>query len=342
MFQKLDEKTSRINNIMDRGKDYIDTAELDTAEEKINMITNPDKKAAMFSQIEEQKLRNEKNKLEGQLETTNHYLKELTNLENSINDLEGNIDRNENRLKTIENKDGWEYSSVQSYIEKYKKELARTKQTLKYTKARIERLELDFNGKDSETAIKEKIQEVEKKLANLKEITEEKRIEYRKEYEKNRKTSKSISEYIKEFDKQTDDLYKGNIIKHSKNEDYPFLNINNRNRIFFLRNQQIIYDGRKVSSIGEIRKNPEFEAIKDLFDSKHDDIEIRIMPDYMRNDDFDAYYNPKDNCIYIDENVTPEIIVHEYTHLMDFEVNKFDPVHWIEYYLYDITIFYLY
>ncbi len=336
MFQKLDEKTSRINNIMDRGKDYIDTAELDTAEEKINMITNPDKKAAMFSQIEEQKLRNEKNKLEGQLETTNHYLKELTNLENSINDLEGNIDRNENRLKTIENKDGWEYSSVQSYIEKYKKELARTKQTLKYTKARIERLELDFNGKDSETAIKEKIQEVEKKLANLKEITEEKRIEYRKEYEKNRKTSKSISEYIKEFDKQTDDLYKGNIIKHSKNEDYPFLNINNRNRIFFLRNQQIIYDGRKVSSIGEIRKNPEFEAIKDLFDSKHDDIEIRIMPDYMRNDDFDAYYNPKDNCIYIDENVTPEIIVHEYTHLMDFEVNKFDPVHWIEYYLYDI------
>ncbi|MCM1296179.1 MAG: SNF2-related protein, partial [Muribaculaceae bacterium] len=40
MFQKLDEKTNRINNIMDTGKDYIDTSELSTADEKINMITN--------------------------------------------------------------------------------------------------------------------------------------------------------------------------------------------------------------------------------------------------------------------------------------------------------------
>lgn len=217
MFQKLDEKTSRINNIMDRGKDYIDTAELDTAEEKINMITNPDKKATMFSQIEEQKLRNEKNKLEGQLETTKHYKNELASLESDIKGYETTIEKYEKRLDKIEDKESWEYSSVQSYIEKYKKDLARTKQTLKYTKVRIERLELDFNGKDSEEAIQEKIKDVEKQVENLKEITEIKKAQYKDEYEKNRKSGKSIIEHIKEFEKQTDELYGGESFYYEAN-----------------------------------------------------------------------------------------------------------------------------
>jgi hypothetical protein len=64
MFQKLNEKTDRINNIMDESKEYINTSELNTAEEKINMISNPDKKVQMFIRVEKQKLEAQKSSLE--------------------------------------------------------------------------------------------------------------------------------------------------------------------------------------------------------------------------------------------------------------------------------------
>jgi hypothetical protein len=207
MFQKLDEKTSRINNIMDRGKNYIDTGELDTAEEKINMIANPDKKASMFSQIEHQKLRNEKDKLEGQLSTTQFYLRELRNTESSIKNAEERIETLKKELDEIEDKESWSYKYTQQNIERYKKELSKAKQEQKLLNGRIKRFELDFSGKDSEENINKQLEKVEEKIKQLAETTEKKRAQYKDEYEKNRNTSKSIEEHIKDFDNDTDSLY---------------------------------------------------------------------------------------------------------------------------------------
>ena len=217
MFQKLDEKTSRINNIMDKGKNYIDTGELDTAEEKINMIVNPDKKATMFSQIEQQKLRNEKDKLDGQLQTTRYYLRELENAENTIKNTENRIEELKEELKGIEDKESWSYKYTQQNLDTYKKNLSKAKQDQKLLNARIQRYELDFSGKDSEENIKKQIEEVDKKIELLKETTEKKRAQYKDEYEKNRNTSKSIEEHIKDFEQDTDNLYRG------EDFDIPFI-----------------------------------------------------------------------------------------------------------------------
>lgn len=207
MFQKLDEKTSRINNIMDRGKNYIDTGELDTAEEKINMIANPDKKADMFSQIEQQKLNNKKDRLQGQLDTTRYYLRELNNAESSIKNAEERIETLKEEQKGIEDKESWSYRYNQQTIDRYKKQLADSKRDLKLLNARIERYELDFKGKDSEESINKELEKVEEEIKQLKETKEKKRAEYKDEYEKNRNSSKTIEEYIKEFDADTDNLY---------------------------------------------------------------------------------------------------------------------------------------
>lgn len=207
MFQKLDEKTSRINNIMDRGKNYIDTGELDTAEEKINMIANPDKKADMFSQIEQQKLNNKKDRLQGQLDTTRYYLRELNNAESSIKNAEERIETLKEEQKGIEDKESWSYRYNQQTIDRYKKQLADSKRDLKLLNARIERYELDFKGKDSEESINKELEKVEEEIKQLKDKKEKKRAEYLDEYEKNRNSSKTIEEYIKEFDADTDNLY---------------------------------------------------------------------------------------------------------------------------------------
>ena len=169
--------------------------------------------------------------------------------------------------------------------------------------------------------------------------TKKKRIEYQNEYESTRKAGKTIPELIKEFDSDTDSLYgQGKkSIQHSKaiNAEIPdFLN-KVTDRVFFLRDKEIVHDGRVLSTLGEIRNHPEFSALKDLFDSKHDNVEVRIIPEEKLSSDYDAYFEPDTKTIYVDRNVTPEIIVHEYTHLLDFEINKFDLLHKLEYYFYN-------
>ena len=216
MFQKLDEKTSRINNIMDRGKNYIDTGELDTAEEKINMIANPDKKASMFSQIEAQKLNSEKDKLEGQLDTTRYYIRGLKNANDDIKEYTENIQKAQEALKTLA-EDSWEYRYNQNNLERYKKELNNAKLRLKQLNDRIKRFEIDLSGKDSEDSINAEIEKVNKKIEALKDTTEKKRAQYKDEYEKTRNTSKSIEELITEFNKDTENLYSG------EDFDIPFI-----------------------------------------------------------------------------------------------------------------------
>lgn len=215
MFQKLDEKTKRLNNIMDTTKDYIDTSELSTADEKINMITNPDKKANMFSQIEKQKLDNQKSTLQGKLETTQHYKSELEQAKKDIKNAEYWVNSYKEKLENIEDKESYQYSYTKSSVDSYKKELSKAKQNLKYVENKIERLELDFKGKDSEENINKEIEKIDKKLEDLKETTEKKREEYQKEYNNTRAKGKNIDELIKEFEEDTKNLYSGDKNKSS-------------------------------------------------------------------------------------------------------------------------------
>lgn len=226
MFQKLDEKTKRLNNIMDTTKDYIDTSELSTADEKINMITNPDKKANMFSQIEKQKLDNQKSTLQGKLETTQHYKSELEQAKKDIKNAEYWVNSYKEKLENIEDKESYQYSYTKSSVDSYKKELSKAKQNLKYVENKIERLELDFKGKDSEENINKEIEKIDKKLEDLKETTEKKREEYQKEYNNTRAKGKNIDELIKEFEEDTKNLYSGDKNKSSDTNSDDVHNFN--------------------------------------------------------------------------------------------------------------------
>lgn len=324
MFQKLDEKTSRINNIMDRGKNYIDTGELDTAEEKINMIANPDKKADMFSQIEQQKLNNKKDRLQGQLDTTRYYLRELNNAESSIKNAEERIETLKEEQKGIEDKESWSYRYNQQTIDRYKKQLADSKRDLKLLNARIERYELDFKGKDSEESINKELEKVEEEIKQLKETKEKKRAEYKDEYNKNRNSSKTIEEYIKEFDADTDALYKseslglyrGNITNQADDE-YKF----------FLKGKQ--YKANDIVAYGvDLATHSSYEAVKDFFRGC-DDVPIRIAdPAVLKKYNAAAYYNK--NGVFISEDFDIPLIIHELTHFKDYVKNRGDAFFRIE------------
>lgn len=217
MFQKLNEKTDRINNIMDENKEYIDTSELNTAEEKINMISNPDKKMKMFIQVEKQKLNSKIKDLQGRLETSQTYLNKLKSDERSLKYSEENYVNTESELQKIDPEtDKWNYEYYEKRLKEYKKDVATYKLSLKKIKEKIARLELDFEGKDSEEVITSEIEKVNKEIADVEEYGKKKLVEFTEEYEKERLNGKSIDDLIKEFENDTVQLYGDSKVEESK------------------------------------------------------------------------------------------------------------------------------
>lgn len=208
MFQKLNEKTDRINNIMDESKEYIDTSELNTAEEKINMISNPEKKVKMFIQVEKQKLNAKVKELEGRLETSQSYLNSLESNERLLKGTEENLTEALERIKTIDPEtDKWNYDYTNRRINDYKKNISEYKYSLKKLNEKIKRLELDFNGKDSADVINAEIKNIQSEIEKVEEYSKKKLVEYTETYEQERLNSKTIDDLIKEFENDTINLY---------------------------------------------------------------------------------------------------------------------------------------
>ena len=222
MFQKLNEKTDRINNIMDETKEYIDTSELNTAEEKINMISNPDKKVRMFVKVEQQKLEAKVKELQGRLDTSISYSNSLSENKRMIERRTQDLEAAQKELKNIDPEfNKWNYEYQADRVKRYKKELAEYKYSLNRTQEKIKRLELDFEGKDSEAAINSEIEKVQEQIKQLEEYGKKKLIEYQEEYENERLNSKSVSDLIKEFEKDTEDLYGDNSSSRKSEESKP-------------------------------------------------------------------------------------------------------------------------
>ena len=217
MFQKLNEKTDRINNIMDESKEYIDTSELNTAEEKINMISNPEKKMRMFIQVEKQKLNSKLKDLQGRLETSQSYLSNLKSDERMLKASEERYANTAEEIKKIDpESDKWNYEYTERRLNEYKKDVHTYKISLKKIKERIARLELDFEGKDSAEAINSEIEKVNKDIKEVEEYGKKKLIEFTEEYEKERLNSKTIDDLIKEFENDTINLYGDSKFEDSK------------------------------------------------------------------------------------------------------------------------------
>lgn len=217
MFQKLNEKTDRINNIMDESKEYIDTSELNTAEEKINMISNPEKKMRMFIQVEKQKLNSKLKDLQGRLETSQSYLSNLKSDERMLRASEERYANTAEEIKKIDPEaDKWNYEYTERRLNEYKKDVHTYKISLKKIKERIARLELDFEGKDSAEAINSEIEKVNKDIKEVEEYGKKKLIEFTEEYEKERLNSKTIDDLIKEFENDTINLYGDSKFEDSK------------------------------------------------------------------------------------------------------------------------------
>ena len=211
MYQKLSEKTSRLNDLMsDESGDYIDSGELNTEEERLNMITLPDKKAKMFTVVETEKINGEISELKGKLDTVKRIQSELYDSQKLFEYNTKEYERYAELLKSVDKEtEEYRYNSLKNYREQAKKDLTKYKGQVERLEKTIKDREFDFEGKDKPENIEAEIKKLEDRKQNLKEIEQQKLEEYTKEYNKNQVLAKSIEANIKDFEKQTDELYGG-------------------------------------------------------------------------------------------------------------------------------------
>ncbi|MCM1296031.1 MAG: hypothetical protein NC311_10860, partial [Muribaculaceae bacterium] len=154
-----------------------------------------------------QKLDNQRSDLSGKLETTQYYNSELKRAKSDVESFERSVNMYKDKLAEIDDIESSAYRYTKSSFDYYKKELSKAKQHLSYLENKIDRLELDFEGKDSEESIQKEIEKLDEKIASLQEQTKLKLEEYQKEYDSTRATGKGLEELIKEFENDTNSLY---------------------------------------------------------------------------------------------------------------------------------------
>ena len=315
MFQKLNEKTDRINNIMDESREYIDTSELNTAEEKINMISNPDKKVRMFIKVEQQKLEAQVKELQGRLETANSYKNSLESDERILKNTQERFNNLKKEIKELDpEKNKWDYEYKTDNMNRYKRDIAAYTASLKRTKEKIKRLELDFEGKDSEDVINSEIQKIQENINQLEEYGKKKLVEYQKEYESERLNSKTVSDLIKEFERDTETLYEGG----SESFEMPIItNIVNNYKDFTAFNDSI----KNGKSIKELCKTePLFMELKDELSDVSDYIVTAMPQRLQRKGVFGKHYGSQKlihlNMAAIGDNVEvfTRTLMHEIQH----------------------------
>lgn len=207
MVQKLETKSGRINSIMDESKDYIELSDIMTPEDKINMITLPDKKIKMFKALEQQRLSDKKNDIEANKQMVNYLKSELESTKREVESYKTQLKDYKEKLNGLQEADGWKYEYAKKDVDSYSKYLKEAEYKLKSLEKRIKTNEIDFEGKDSIENIEKQIAEVEKEIAELEEVSTKKLAEFEEQYAREQENSKSIADLIKDFENDTINLY---------------------------------------------------------------------------------------------------------------------------------------
>ena len=110
IYNKFEEKGGRINDLFSYAGTMFDVGEIDPAEKKLSLLTDPQDKARMQIEIDKVALYNERVMIDNDL-------KDLIKLQSDINDAKGNVEYYTRELK--------EEGISDDRKKQYKKELKR-------------------------------------------------------------------------------------------------------------------------------------------------------------------------------------------------------------------------
>lgn len=197
VYNKFEEKGSRINDLFSYQGQVFDVGELDPREKKLALMTNPEDKAAVEIEMD-------KATLQQKLLMFSTDIADYNRMKSRMADLQNQIEYNENRVKSGQSSYGYKLEPEQ--ITQYRKEITKQKRELKYITDRLAAQKI--------TNLEQKIAEVEKlkeetniEIGKITETFSQRLIKFQKEYDEMIANRKAISDHVNEFFDKTKDLY---------------------------------------------------------------------------------------------------------------------------------------
>lgn len=196
IFQKVEEKASRMKDSFSyAGTESFDIWDIDPMEQKLILVTDPVKKAALASRIENKQLEQERVYKEWEMED----LKAMKTKRETLERMVPNLERSLEQLTP----DTWQYSEAK--VKNYKDEIAKAKRDIKNIEEKLQVREI--KSIDDEVAkIQKEIDEIEQKKKDLKENEWVLIEKYTKEYLENLKNTKTMDNHISEINSYADKI----------------------------------------------------------------------------------------------------------------------------------------
>lgn len=247
MLQRLQTKQGLYNEAMKRGAESVDVSDIDTAELKTALITDPAVRAQIVTMQERAKLDQEKTQVEADLAFVMRKYK-------AYNDLLEEAERERSLMKSYR-----EYAKNGGYwamaVKDAEKRLAATAQKVEQEKQRL--LEKGVNVDDIVRQTEESqkaIEAIEDRIGHLKEFEEELAEKYRREDE-NKEVGENLSSYL---DARAKENRGGFYSLRPKKSDEVSRGVASGDGDVRLRGGE--HDGGMVSEVSEISEKSNEEA----------------------------------------------------------------------------------
>jgi hypothetical protein len=196
IFNKFEEKGGRINDLFSYKGKMFDVGEIDPAEKKLALLTDPKDKAKMQIEIDKTQFYNERLMLENDI-------KELKNIMADQKQSQEDLDYYGEKLTT--GVDKWGDTLTENEVKEYKKEVSKAK-------GRIERIttKLEVKGiKDINADINDleiKILDMDNKIKDIDKTYEDKLAFFTTQYREAVKNRKSMENHMEDIQKLVDEV----------------------------------------------------------------------------------------------------------------------------------------
>lgn len=189
IFNKFEEKGGRINDLFSYKGKMFDVGEIDPAEKKLALLTDPRDKANMQIEIEKQQFFNESVLIDTDIKELNKIAADKRQTEGDIADYGEQVEKKEDRY-------GNEMSPEE--IKLAKKELKYAKDRLDRIEARLENKNIkDIQAKISELEVQK--EELKTKIDEINKTYEEKLKLFTEQYKEDIKNRKTIADHMEEI-----------------------------------------------------------------------------------------------------------------------------------------------
>lgn len=193
IYQKFEEKASRINDLFSYEGDVFDVGEIDPKEKKLLLLTDPVEKANLAIKLEEAQLQSRKLYLDSEVSELEKSVAELRSAKATAASIPETLERTKANLAELP-EDSYRRDSLKRDVEAYEKELKSAKDKAKRIEAKF--AEREISDPHAEIAsLKSQIESTQAAINDSKLSFERLLEKYQREYEQNVLNTKTMEDH---------------------------------------------------------------------------------------------------------------------------------------------------